>query len=261
MGLDPRALSADPGGRRRSQLLGNSASEFTLSLAATRAHRALTSLLESFVESAHFHGALIHGGRLPLAFGNHGLEQVRSAKLAGPEALVRLELEMAHLRRGSTAPTIPNPHPPKGSWPVDRPILSSVPEILPDPDPLKPGCVRLSVTARLVSLPLGAFNWASELQAALERGSAELPSAPVWEPDPEVERVLLRTLLAESPFQLPAIESELLSSPTSELLELAREPLSRTARNDFAEAHGATPGELESFVLELVGDRILDHGC
>jgi len=261
MDLDPRALRADPGGRRRSQLLGNCASEFSLGLAAFQSHAELASPLNTFLESAHFHGAMIHAGRLPLAFGNHALEQAVSAKLCGPQVMLRLELEMAHLRRGSHSPTIPSPHPLLGNWPVDLPLPSSVPEIPEDPEPLGLGCVRLAATARLIALPLGALNWASELQAALDRSSLELPSAPPWEPASEQELVLLKALPAASAFQLSSVESERLSSPTRELLERARRPLSKIARDDFAEAHGAAPQELESFVQELVADRILDHGC
>ncbi len=103
--VDPAALSADPGGKRRAQVLGNAASEFTLSLTAA-AHR-ISDLLDAFPSAPEFHAAIAEDGRLPLAFAAYGIR--RAAERDQRELLAVLELEaaMARLRRSS-----PSPHPP-----------------------------------------------------------------------------------------------------------------------------------------------------
>ena len=258
--LDVRALAADPGGRRRSQLLGNAASEFTLSLAAASAHPNLDDLLLGFLGSAHFHGALMTHGRLPLAFGNYAMERAEQSHARSTLGILELELGMACLRRANPRPPIPSPHPPRGNWPVDLPIRSSVPENPPILPALKPGEVRIAASVRLLRLPLGTFNWAAELREAIDSGTPELPN-PSHSLDGEArEVVLLKREASDSPFRLSVIQPELLSSPTSELLWKARSAFSAAQRQGFAAEAGASGEALESFVEELIHDDILESG-
>ncbi|MEZ4239072.1 MAG: hypothetical protein R3F59_23555 [Myxococcota bacterium] len=89
-GVDPALLAADPGGRRRDQLLGNVALEFVHTV------RAWPGVLAGFPGSAAFHAAIAEDRPLPLAFAAHAAEVVPP----GPaRALLRLDAALAEARR------------------------------------------------------------------------------------------------------------------------------------------------------------------
>ena len=69
LAIEPTGLGADPGGRRREQLIGNVASEFTLTLAAAAKEDVGATLLDGFLTSPEFHHAVTLDLRFPLAFG------------------------------------------------------------------------------------------------------------------------------------------------------------------------------------------------
>jgi len=261
VGLDPRALAADPGGRASSQLLGNSASEFKLSLAATIGHAKLPAALAGFQISAHFHRALMGEGRLPLAFGQFLLETARSLGAGQLIGIIELELGMAWLRRAQAPTSIPSPHPPRGNWPPDRSAPSSVPEILPNLTTLPPGFARLAQGVRLLALPKGTFNWAMELQGALDQGDTTCPGPGCERSSGTDEWVLIKRTERTSAFQLPAVQPELLTAPTDALLKLCQAAVSPAERRAFAEARGVAEKDLEAFLQGLVVDQILDLGA
>jgi len=261
LGLDPRALAADPGGRASSQLLGNSASEFKLSLAAAMGHTKLPAALGEFQTSAHFHRALMGEGRLPLAFGQFLLETAKSLGAGQLIGIIELELSMAWLRRAQASTSIPSPHPPRGNWPPDRSAPSSVPEILPNLTVLPPGFARLAQGVRLLALPKGTFNWAMELQEAMDRGDTTCPKPGRETSSGAHEWVLIQRTEPASAFQLPAVQPELLTAPTDALLKLCQTAASPAERRAFAEARGVTEEDLGAFLQGLVLDRILDLGA
>jgi uncharacterized protein len=127
--VDVGLLAADPGGRRRDQLLGNVATEFLHTV------RAAPGVLDGFVGSPSFHAAIERGRPLPLAFADHAAEVLPE----GPaRALLALDAALAEARR------------------VDRPSA--------DP-PSGGGALALAPGARLLSLPEGTLAAAEALAA------------------------------------------------------------------------------------------------
>lgn len=128
---DPAALSADPGGKRRAQIVGNIASEFRLSLsAASRSSRNAgepdPAWLDHFPGSAEFHGAVLGGDRLPLAFALFALHDARSKGHAELVPVIELELALARLRREAAGGRLGAlashhlPHPPGNDRSAER---------------------------------------------------------------------------------------------------------------------------------------------
>lgn len=90
--LDPAAVAADPGDRRRKQLLGNVALEFVHTV------RAAPPFLDGFPSSPEFHDAIDTDGALPLAFAAYAARVLPE----GPWTdLLALESAMARVRRKS----------------------------------------------------------------------------------------------------------------------------------------------------------------
>ena len=243
--LDPAALSADPGGKRRTQILGNVASEYTTSLAAL-AHEGRADVLERFLESEEFHGALRRDGRLPLAFGDYLERRAREEGRADRGALVRLERGLATLRREARGATpIPNPHPP-GEDATTPPTVTDSP----------PKALRLATTARLLTLPAGTHERAQAWRLSLEGLPAPDP-APA--PEGAAEEVLLLHAVEDpGPHRLADVRVELLAPPADRLLsdpELLASPAARAA---FATAQGATAADVEAFLGEFVAEGLLE---
>jgi hypothetical protein len=229
-GVDPAALRADPGAKRRIQIAGNAASEFTLSLAAAGARPESAGLLDGFLGAPEFHRAMAAGTPLPLAFGAYGMR--RADELDSPDlgALVRLETAMARLRRDARAGLEPRP---------------------------PAGAVQLSARAAVVSLPGGTLEGSLALRDAVEGDGA----ATGVEVDGDATETLL--LCASAPphrHALPQVDVELLLPPADALLARASEPLSPAERADYARAHGAEPADLERFLDGFVADGVLARG-
>jgi len=224
--VDARGLSADPGGTRRTQIAGNAASEFLLTLAVAARSERGARLLDAFLESPQFHEAMASNGRLPLAVGEFALRWAdEDRELA---ALVALEREMAGLRRraGATAPR------------------------------LNPGEVQLSPAASVVELPSGTLAWSVLVRAALDGGR----EAPLTELSPDaVEAVLLHAPTVH-PHRLADVRLELLEPPADELMLRADHPLSVEERAAFARANGAEPADLEAFLAPFVDEGVLVAG-
>ena len=99
--VEARAVLADPGGKRRLQVLGNAASEYVVTLVAAAADERSTSLLADFGSSPEFHTAMTSERGLPVAFGEHALRHATETRDTLLGALATLELALVQLRRAS----------------------------------------------------------------------------------------------------------------------------------------------------------------
>lgn len=225
--VDPVAVAADPLGRRRTQVLGNAASEYPLTVATAERAGALPGLFEGFGSSAELHAALRKEGRLPLAFGAYALRRAREAKQRALTSFAELELALARLRRGS--------------------------DLAPA---LRAGELGLGPRAALLELPAGTLARAERARAALDR--EELPPELAREPtEHDLERVLLLRAPRASAHRLPEVAVELLSQAVASLLHFLSRPRDAAARAGFARTQGAAPHELELFTAELLADGVL----
>jgi hypothetical protein len=136
-------ILADPGGRRRAQILGNVGSEFALTLAEAAREGRGVDVLHAFPASEAFHEAIQAERPLPLAFGAWLRETLDGSTHGVAGALAVLENAMASARR------------------LLRPAAS-------------PGAGETALGARtwLVELPDGAFDHAQRARAALDAGEA-----------------------------------------------------------------------------------------
>ena len=234
---DPAGVAADPGGRRRTQVFGNAASEFTLTLAAAALRNDGPTLFDGFLSSDEFHAAIASEGRLPLAFADFAAR--RTAEFDAPEvaAILRLESAMTRLRRDALESPAAEVRTPSGSRDhADR-------------------AIRLSPFARTLELPVGTLDWAAELRAALDRGSdAQAPAGTLLS---STETVLLHAQRSDNAFRLPEITAELVRAPADEFLRRATAPVTRNQRAAFAERHDATADEFERYLDGLVDDGVL----
>lgn len=225
--VDPRAVRADPGGKRRAQIAGNATSEYLLTLAV--AARDGGDFLNAFLAAPEFHAALAANGRLPLAFGDFAARYAQERADAPLAALVALEHGMASLRRAARRP---------------------------GPAP-KTGDMRLSAAARTLELPSGTLAWSVALRAALDAGRAatlaELSAA-------ATETVLLHLPEGAELHRLADVRLELLEPPADALMRRAANPLSPEERAAFARAHGAEPADLEAFLTPFIDEGVLVAG-
>jgi len=226
---DEAALGADPGGKRRTQIAGNAASEYLLTLGVAARTQDGPGFLQGFLRSPEFHAALIEDGRLPLYFGEYALRWAAERSLRELGAVATLERDMAHLRRAARA------EPPRPG----------------------PGEIQLAATASVVRLPGGTLEWSAALRAALDAGRA-IP-APALAID-ELETLLLHVAGPPRPHGLGDVRLELLEPPADELLLGAATPVARPERAAFARAHGAEPEDLEAFLAPLVAEGVLVAG-
>jgi hypothetical protein len=235
LGADPRALRADPEGRRRMQLLGNITSEYSLTQARMVEREGGRALIEGFFTSPEFHQAMRTDARLPLAFGEWAEGRAHQLEDDLLHAFACLEHAMVRARRAET------PHEPRA-------------------EPVPPGCLVRSPHAHLLDLPRGTHAAAKAARRRLEPGSAG-PAPRVATPDPRARETLLILAAARSsPHRLAELEVEVLLSPADQLLRALERPLDREARARLAGELGTEPAELESFAAALAGERILLRG-
>ena len=233
----PAALSADAGGRRRSQILGNSASEFLATLRAFESR--VPDLLESFASSAEFHAAIRDDGRLPLAFAAFAARRARELDDAALGAVVALELEMARLRREVR----------------DRARLESGTGESGPAGPAVPERVRLSDRARVVEPPAGTLGWSEILRWTRRSEAEEAPAAPE-DLGAGTERVLL-FVPHPVPHAVSEVRAEVLIPPIDAFLIRARTAVDAEERARFARASGGEPADLESFLADFVREGVL----
>ncbi len=233
-GVDLAALSADPGDRRRTQVLGNVASEFMLSLAAAASSTQPSGLMDRFLSSREFHAAVRADERFPFAFARYARARLAERNDRPALAVLALEEHLARLRREARSPAAP--------------IV------------LEPGFLVLAPTSRIVSLPRGTLDWCDALQASLE-SQAPLPEPPdlgsgeesaLLCPVPNAKR--------RTPHALVEVRAERLEPPADELLLLAQRPLSPVERAHYARRHQVEPEELEEFLAGFVEEGVLRRG-
>lgn len=228
LALDPRAVAADPGGRRRTQIVANAASEYPATLACAAAREGGTDLLERFAASAELHAAIREERGLPQAFGTFARRV--AGERADPllEALATLEGRLVELRRRRAR----DPRPPEGA-------------------------VALSARADVVALPAGTHRAAEALRLALARD--ERPAPPPL--DAGREELLLVAAAPARPSALAEAAVERLEPPADALFRrLARGPLGRSERERFARDHGATLDELDAFLEGFAAEGALLRG-
>ena len=226
LAVDPRAVAADPGGRRRTQVLGNAASEYTASLAAAATNARTRSLLLDFASSPELHEALAQDGPLPHAFGAFAARVARELddRLLG--ALVELERALVRHRRRRA----------------------------PEPSPAA-GEIALSGRAHVLAVPAGTHAAAGALRAALGDGVGR-PALGEGE-----EHLLFLAAVRGSPFRLPEVGVERLDPPADELfVRLARGSIGAEERGRFAAANGAEPAGLDAFLEDFVDEGALVRG-
>ncbi len=212
-------VTADPGHRRRHQVLGNIASEYTLSVAV------LTTLFgpevaTEFLESRHFHDAVTLGERLPFAFGQH--LQGRCAT-ADPRArgLVRLEMALVEARRSI----------------VDRPAPRA-------------SEVVLAPNARVLELPGGTWTVAEQVQTGAR---FDVTTAAASESD----WVLIQSTPAQRPGGLRPVVTEPLQPMVSALLRRTESPWGAEDRGAFARELNVAIDDVDAFLRDLLRERTL----
>ncbi len=232
--LDPAGVSADPFEKRRTQLLGNLATEFLLTLAAANRSGEHEDLLETFPRSREFHAAVRRGDRLPFAFAHHARRRLEELSDHGgaQAALAVLELEesLARLRRESAIEA--------------RLELAS-------------GFVQLAPTSRILDLPRGTLGWCDELQASLENGEPLARAPQGLGAGREAALLCVVPTERRAPRALLEVRAELLEPPADELLRLTERPFGPDERLDYARRRGVALEELEAFLHDFVVEGVL----
>ncbi len=242
-GMSP--ISADLGGKRRRQIVGNIASEYTLSLSATTSvpTKEPIAWLDKFFTSDEFHRAVREDGRLPLAFGRYAREDALRRERHEIAAVVELEFALAQLRREAA-----------GALQHDGPMIS---EIAPGVSAGKrDDTLWLSKRARLIELPAGTHSWCEELQTSLEGQGSAAP--PAGFPGSSKETVLLFAHRTSGPHQPAEVRTERLDPPVDEVLRRSRSGFAREERAAFARAQGAELEDLEGFLGGFLDEGVLE---
>jgi len=238
-GLDPVAVSADRDGKRADQLLGNTTSEYLLTVAL--GVRRAEAFLDGFLDHATFREAILGNTPLPLAFGGYAQGFARERGDLTLLELVRLELAMARARRTPRQ--------------VARPAA---------------GEITLTAEAHLIELVDGTVAHAAALRAAIDAGTENEATTPALPLDMETlaEETLAEVTREEALLVvrrrprhgLPDVDVERLEPLVAALLRAAREPLNGAGRDAFAAERELQRADLDAFVDELVDEGVLMRG-
>ena len=120
------------------------------------------------------------------------------------------------------------------------------------------GWIVLSPRARLIELPLGTLEFASELREALDTNGAR-PAPPDFSETTERGWSLVHAREPAS-FGPTEVRVEQLNAPADELLRRARNPIGPDERARFARERGATPEDLEEFLESFLSEGVLIAG-
>lgn len=225
---EPAGVSADPGGQRRTQVLGNVAAEFLLSTWVAVQGGADPDFVEAFAAASELHACVAEDGRIPLAFARHAEQRASRAGNALLTALVALEAAMARARREH-----------RGCPAVRR------------------GEVVLSERVRVVTVPAGTVEAASGLRAALDAGRVPTPPDP---PDPLARESVLLLAADTPPYRVAEVAVEVLGELAAAVLRLAERPVGPPERARFCERHELEADELDGFLGTLVEEGVLVAG-
>ena len=239
LAADPARIVADPGDKRRLQVLSNVSAEFEIAARLLAEGRAGRSAPAAFFASPEFHAAVRDDGLLPFAFGAYVR---RVALLAGDRAAhaaAELEGALAEARRGPRVATVARE--------AAAPIAAS--SAIEGP--------RLSPRARLVVVPAGATDALAAAKDAIlggERGDLRRYFAATAEADAS-ECALVVGDARSSPHRPAAVRIERLEPLVHALLEAAHDrPLDVAA---FAAAHELSAEDVDAFAADLVAEGVL----
>ena len=223
---DPVAISADPGGRRLSQLLGNVVGEFTsvVHLAVERCE--MNDILLGFARSPEFHAAIRFDDPLPMAFANCIDRRLGDIDDEVVRAIFLLERTMVSARRS----------------------------LRESPEPQR-GAVVLAPKARLLDLPQGTLELHERLSAESQSGDAAQISL-----GPGRETLLLSSNQAARLGGHYPVAVEVLSEAVAGVLRAAETPLDQAAQQSLAQSRGVDLAELQEFLSSLVAEGVLQNG-
>ncbi len=225
LALDPAGVSADPGGRRQGQLLGNCSGEFMASVFAAEVWFGFEDVMPSFLGAEEFHSAIANDTSLPLAFGDYLARTLTGGAYASLHELLRLQRALAAARR------------------------SEFPSVQ-----VSPGEWRLAPGAQLLELAAGTLGWLAELGRVLE--GAEAPSHAAKLGD-EREWVLLSAAPKAGAQILADVQTELLQPTLRTLLLATRDGLVMEARDEMALRCAVSRAELDAFAEQLAREGVL----
>lgn len=227
----PACLSADRGGKRRGQILGNLVGEYVLSFAVSPASAERRGFPAAFFTTDLFHDAVMRDRRLPLAFAEYIESVAEREGDAAFSSFVALEAAMARARRGLRGDVSPGES-----------------EIV-----IAPG-------VELVELPGGTVALAERMRAALDAGERP-PSVDALGGGSDREVAMAVGRPAANPRALADVAVEVLTPAVATVLAAAaRCPQGVGDRAALAIELGAEPAALEEFVDSLVQDGVVRRG-
>ena len=217
---DPIAVSADPGGRRISQLLGNVIAEYVASVALFVERLGLTDIVAAFASSPEFHAAIRFDRSLPVVFGAYAARRLEAKPDSTLDSILRFERVMVEARRG------------------EREVVSP-----------GEGEIVLAGRARLAELLVGSFDAIGQLS---DGSSGELKLGP------GTEQLLITTGPAPHPGALHGVDVEVLSASVGEVLRAVEAPLDLAGRATLAANRDVGVEELGEFLRSLQGEGLLE---
>jgi hypothetical protein len=226
LSLDPVAVAANRQGKRTDQLLGNTTSEYHLTVALATQRR--EPFLDGFLDHGLFRASILENTSLALAFGSYAASFAEEHNDSGLLEIVRLELAMVRARRAPRA--------------VEAPVA---------------GELSLAPEANVVELADGTVARASAIRSALDAGH-ELFKNEDRSSDAREEALLV--VRHRPRHGLPDVDVERLEPLVGALLNAAREGLDDAGRAAFSEERGLQRSDLDAFVDELVSEGVLLRG-
>ncbi len=218
------AVSADPGGRRLSQLIGNVVAEYACSVSLAVDELGMTDVAAAFASSPEFHVAISCDRSLPIEFGGYLARRFGEREDRPIDSVLAYERVMVDARRAPrTAPV--------------------------------PACgeVVLAGSARIIGLKSNTFD---RVRAFREDGSTA-SSVKGTGIRSVREKLLITTGERPHPGALHAVDVEVLSDSVAEILSLAEKPLGPADRAKLAEKRDVEPEELDDFFRGLIAEGLL----
>ena len=221
---DPIAISADPGGRRLSQLIGNVVAEYACSVSLAVDELGMVDLASGFTTSPEFHSAIRRDRSLPVELGVYLARRFKERKECALDSVLAFERAMVDARR--TVRAIPLP---------------------------ASGELVLAGAARLVALEAGTFD---RVQRFRENGSS-LSSDSGSKAGSDHEKLLITTGAPPHTGALHTVDVEVLSSSVAEVLWLAESSLGPAERESLAREKNMDPEEVNDFLRGLIAEGLL----
>jgi len=222
LAADPIAISADPGGRRLSQLIGNVVAEYVASVSLMVERLGFADIASAFASSPEFHAAIRFDDSLPVGFGAYAARRLEPSGEGTIESVLTLERALVDARRGPRE--------------VAKPAA---------------GQVVLAGCARLIELRAGTFELLGQL-------ATDSSCDRVLEP--ESEHLLLKTGPPAHVGALYRVDVEVLSESVRAVLRAAEQPLDGAGREALARSRGVEPEELSDFLRSLREEGLLEGG-